>query len=227
MKKEITFSDLQELDYGRREAFNSLRTNLRFSGVDKKVLLFTSCLPDEGKSTVSFELARSLAENGKRAVYIDADMRKSVFLSRHKVKTVEKRIGGLSHFLSKQASVNEVICESNVEGLDVILSGTLTPTPTELLGSTLFPDMVTLLRSRYDYVIIDSPPLGSVIDAAIMAPFCDGVVIVIEANNTSRRLAVKVKKQLEMADCKILGVVLNKVKPEEHEYYKYYGEYKK
>ena len=227
-KKKIIFNELAEPDYARREAFNSLRTNLQFSGADIKAILFTSCKPDEGKSTTSFELARSMAEVGKRVIFIDADLRKSVTMNRYKA-TKEKdkgSISGLSHFLSKQAGLSDVICQTNVPGMDIIVTGPLSPNPTELLNGELFTEMIAVLKTQYDAVIVDAPPLGNVIDAAVIAPKCDGVVLVVEADQTSRRLAMDVKKQIELTGSKILGVVLNKVKVEKSRYYKYYGEYK-
>lgn len=227
MANKIILNNLEEMDYGRREAFNSLRTNLQFCGADLKTLLFTSCSPNEGKSTISFELARSMAENKQKVVLVDADLRKSVMLGRYKAQTTDKKVGGLTHYLSKQAKIDDILYETNIPGFDIILTGPLSPNPTELLGGNLFGELLETLRASYDMVIIDSPPLGSVIDAAVIAPYCDGAVLVIESNVTSHRLAVNVKKQLEMANCRILGAVLNKVKRENRKYYyKYYGEYK-
>ncbi|MBC6681065.1 CpsD/CapB family tyrosine-protein kinase [Zhenpiania hominis] len=229
MANQIIFNNLEELDYGQREAFNSLRTNLQFCGADLKVLLFTSCAPNEGKSTVTFQLARSMAENNKKVVLVDADLRKSVMLGRYKAQAADKKVGGLSHYLSKQAQISDILFATNIPNFDVILTGPLSPNPTELLGGPLFSELIERLRESYDMVIIDSPPLASVIDAAVMAPCCDGAVLVIESNATSHRMAVNVKKQLEMANCKILGAVLNKVKRDNSRYYykyKHYGEYK-
>lgn len=226
MGNRIIFNGLEEQEYGRREAFNSLRTNIQFCGADLKTILFTSCAPNEGKSTITFELARSIAENGKKVVLVDADLRKSVMLGRYKAQAAQKRTGGLSHYLSGQASIGDILCNTNIPNFDVILTGPLSPNPTELLNGELFEELLALLRVSYDMIIIDSPPLGSVIDAAVIAPHCDGAVLVIESNATSHRLAADVKKQLEMANCKILGAVLNKVKIEKTKYYKYYGEYK-
>jgi len=227
MMNKIVFKELEELEYGRREAMNSLRTNLQFCGADIKVILFTSCGPNEGKSTTSFDLARSMAESGKNVILIDADLRKSVMISRYKVQRSGTPIGGLSHYLSKQAQLNDIICATNIPGMHIIMTGPLSPNPTELLNGVLFEDLLNVLRANYDAVIIDAPPLGSVIDAAVIAPKADGVVLVVEANATSSRIAADVKKQLEMADCKLLGVVLNKVKIDRSKYYyRYYGEYK-
>ena len=197
MANQIIFNNLEELDYGQREAFNSLRTNLQFCGADLKVLLFTSCAPNEGKSTVTFQLARSMAENNKKVVLVDADLRKSVMLGRYKAQAADKKEGGLSPYLSKQAQISDILFATNIPNFDVILTGPLSPNPTELLGGPLFSELIERLRESYDMVIIDSPPLASVIDAAVMAPCCDGAVLVIESNATSHRMAVNVKKQLE------------------------------
>ena len=111
--------------------------------------------------------------------------------------------------------------------MDIILSGPLSPNPTALFSEKMFDVLLKTLRASYDFVIIDTPPLGAVIDAAVIAPKCDGAIIVLEANATNSRAAINVKKQLEMAGSNILGVVLNKVPVKSgNYYYKYYGEYK-
>lgn len=223
---KIKFNELYKPEYGRREALNSLRTNLQFSGVNLKTFLITSCGPDEGKSTVSFDIARSMAETGKRVILVDADIRKSVMISRHKIERLTRRIGGLSQYLTGIAEAEDIICETNIENFYTIMSGPVAPNPTEILNGDRFEDLMEKLRDEFDVVIIDSPPLGSVIDAAIMAPKCDGAIIVMASGEVSKRVALDVKKQLEVSGCRILGVVLNKVKMEKGQYSKYYGEYK-
>ena len=121
-----------------------------------------------------------------------------------------------------------MLCETNVNNLDMVFAGRTTPSPTELLGNQYFDDIIAYARENYDVVLIDSPPLGSVIDTAIIAPKCDGAVLVVEANKCSYRFVLDIKKQLEVTDCKILGVVLNKVKIEKGGYYnRYYKGYYK
>ena len=199
------------------EAYKSLRTNLQFCGEDKKVIAITSCTPNEGKSSVSMQLGISLAEIGKRVILIDADLRKSVLLGRTKT---EKSVRGLAHFLSGQASLEDVICATNIKNFYMIYSGP-------------FRSLLNALRKVYDYVIVDTPPLGSVIDSAIVAEICDGSIMVIESGVISYRFAQEVKSQLEKSNCPLLGVVLNKVDMQKQAYgkygkygqYKYYGEY--
>lgn len=220
--QEITLKNLTK-DYRSNEAYKTLRTNIEFSGSDKRVIVFTSCTPNEGKSTVSLSLAASLAEGEKRVLFIDADLRKSVMMGRHKITG---ELNGLSHFLSGQAELKDVICKTQNQGLSVILAGVVPPNPAELLGNHRFEAMLDGARKAYDYVIIDAPPLGSVIDAAIIAKSCDASVLVMAASTISYKFARTVKEQLEKAGCPILGVVLNKVDMKQNKYYgKYYGSY--
>lgn len=219
----ITFIKRANLDYRANEAYKTLRTNIQFCGSDVKVITFTSCTPNEGKSSVSFNLAVSFAEVGKRVVLIDADLRKSVLIGRYKVGEVEY---GLTHYLSGQKDLEEVLLMTDINHMDIIFSGSYSPNPAELLNHQRFSNLVQKLREEYDYVIIDTPPLGSVIDSAIVAKLSDGAVLVIEANAISYRFAQDVKDQLDKTDCRILGAVLNKVSMEKNSYYgKYYGKY--
>lgn len=220
---------VQEMDYSGTEAYKSLRTNLQFCEEDKKVIAVTSCTPNEGKSSVTMNLAVSMAEAGKKVILIDADMRKSVLVGRTKVRSSVK---GLTHYLSKQAPLIDVICSTNVKNLSIIFAGPVPPNPAELLGSRHFKAMLDSLKKVYDYILIDTPPLGSVIDSAIIAEECDGAMIVIESGVISYRFAQDVKQQLEKSNCPILGVVLNKVDMSRQGYYgkylgKYYGKYGK
>lgn len=216
-----------EKDYRSNEAYKTLRTNIEFSGSDKKAIVFTSCTPNEGKSTVSLSLADSLAEGGKKVLFIDADLRKSVLMGRHKVSGNK----GLSHFLSGQAEVREIILKTQNPNLYITFAGVLPPNPSELLGNNRFEAFLNGARKAYDYIIIDAPPLGSVIDAAVVAKNCDASVLVVASQTISYKFARVVKDQLEKADCPILGVVLNKVDMKRNKYYgnkyysKYYGDY--
>ena len=221
MKKvRITY---RKLDYSSDESYKSLRTNLLFCGDDKKVIALTSCTPNEGKSSVSMNLAVSLTESGKKVLLIDADLRKSVLVGRTEV---EGEVKGLSHYLSQQESLDNVIYATNIPHFHIIYAGTVPPNPAELLGGRHFKNLLKMVRDVYDYVIIDCPPLGSVIDAAIIAEECDGSVLVIESGVISYRFAQEVKDQLAKCACPILGVILNKVDMSKQGYYgKYYGKY--
>lgn len=215
----------EKSDYYVEEAFKSLRTNVQFCGEDKKVIVVTSSVPNEGKTNVSLNLAMSLTEAGKRVLFIDADLRKSVLAGRLQVTGIIK---GLTHFLSKQEKLQEIVCSTDIPNMYLVLAGPIPPNPAELLGSNLFEEMITAVRKVYDYVIIDSPPLGSVIDSAIIAEKCDGAILVVASDEVSYRFVQSVEQQLYKSGCPIIGAVLNKVdRTANGKYGKYYGRYMK
>lgn len=209
-------------DYRIREAFKSLRTNIEFCGGEVSVIAVTSCTPNEGKSSIAMEMAKAFAEAGNRTMLIDADMRKSVLVGRYRAGAVKL---GLTHCLIGRAEYPDVICQTNIENLFVTFSGPVPPNPSELLGSERFVAILKTLRNSFDYVIVDTPPLGSVIDAAVAAKNCDGTVLVVENNAVSYRFVQRVKEQLDKTGSRILGVVLNKVDMNGKGYYGHYGKY--
>ena len=221
--KEIALNLKSMQDYRINESYKQLRTNIEFSGEENKIIAVTSCTPSEGKSTVSLSTAYSLAEAGKKVLFIDADLRKSVLTGRYKVTGELK---GLTHFLSGQGELSEILCKTNEKGLFAIFAGPVPPNPAELLGSKKFAALLKEARNIYDYIIIDTPPLGSVIDSAIVSAVCDAAILVISANTISYKFARSVKDQLSKTGCNILGVVLNKVSMKQNKYCgKYYGKY--
>lgn len=220
-----------ELDFGEennyfvREAFNTLRTNILFCGKSVKTIVVTSCFANEGKTTVTMEMARSLAEADKKVLLIDADLRKSVAASRY---TKERGICGLSQLLSGQAELADALYHTQIPGFDMIFAGPFPPNPTELIGSEVFKALLDTVRPHYDYVFIDAAPLGMVIDAALMASVCDGALLVINQGKVKYRLAQNVRDQLQKSGCRILGVVLNQTERSRHrssnkDYYSHYG----
>lgn len=190
------------------EAIKTLRTNLMFSGADVRAVALTSFVAAEGKSTISFQLAASLAQAGKRVLLLDADLRKSNLMNRLKVRT---KVEGLSHYLSGMANVNDLLYETDLQGMYIMFAGSYVPNSAELLGSAAFGSLIAGLKDVFDYVIVDSAPLGQVIDCAVIAPVLDGVLIVIDATHNSYKMERRVKVQLEKSGGRILGVVLNRV----------------
>lgn len=223
---EMDFGDTS--NYFVREAFSTLRTNILFSGKNVKVIVVTSCMAHEGKTTVSFEMSKSLAEANKKVLVIDADLRKSVTVSRY---TKERGVCGLSQVLSGQVPLEQAIYRTQIPGLDIVFAGPYPPNPAELVGCPVFKEMLDCVRDAYDYIIIDAPPLGLVIDAAIMASVCDGAVVVINQGMIKYRVAQEVKAQLSKSGCRILGVVINQTQRKKRgvrgqsAYYSHYGEY--
>lgn len=221
--------ELKKTDYRTKEAYKTLRTNIEFCGRDIKTIALTSSTPNEGKTSVAIELAKTFAEAGNRTILIDCDMRKSVLIGRHNITGAKV---GLTHCLAGMNELTDVICQTNVKNLYLITAGPVPPNPSELLGTEDFSNLIKTLRETFDYVLLDTPPLGSVIDAAVVANICDGTLLVIENNAISYRFAQKVKDQLDKAGCRILGAVLNKVEMKArgkygygYGYGKYYGKY--
>lgn len=209
-------------DYNYNESIKTLRTNIQFCGSSVRTIMFTSSLPDEGKSELAFETAHSLTQIGKKVLLIDADIRKSVLITRYQL---EQEVCGLSQFLSGQKSLEEVLYDTNMELLSVIFSGPYSPNPAELLEEDLFRQMLEYAKEYFDYIIIDTPPMANLIDGAIVARHCDGAIMVIESGAISYRLEQKVKNQLEKSGCRILGAILNKVDIHNESYYGKYGRY--
>ena len=172
---KLELTDAKELTNQEKEVYRTLRTNLEFTGVENRVIAVTSCGPDEGKSTVSYNLGRTLASAGRTTLYIDADMRKSILANRHQIQGIEK---GLSHYLSGQADMTEVVYSTNKKNFFMLPCGLFSVNPTELLGNGRLDKLLEGLKKTFDYIIIDTPPLGSVIDAAVVAKRCDGSVLV-------------------------------------------------
>ena len=186
--------------------------------------MITSTLADEGKSTVSMNLCRSLAQLGSRVVLLDADMRKSVLADRF---TKERNLPGLSHLLSGRNGLEDVLMETDMDNFHMILAGRVPPNPAELLSSARMQKLIEICREEYDYVIVDCPPINLVVDAAIVAPLCDGIVMVVSSGNVPYRLAQGALDQLQATGCPVLGAVLNMVDQKNEKYYYRKGYYSK
>ena len=179
---EMEFGDSS--NYFVREAFNTLRTNILFSGKGVKVIVVTSCMAHEGKTTVSFEMSKSLAEANKKVLVIDADLRKSVTVSRY---TKERGVCGLSQILSGQVSLEQAIYRTQIPGLDIVFAGPYPPNPAELVGCPVFKEMLDCVRDAYDYIIIDSVPALVIADAMITSRVADLSIYVVREGLLDRQ----------------------------------------
>ncbi|GGE23019.1 tyrosine-protein kinase [Streptococcus himalayensis] len=207
------------------EYYNALRTNIQLSGENIKTIALTSVQPGEGKSTTSMNLAISFARAGYRTLLVDADIRNSVMLGG--VLKTRSSITGLTDYLSGNADLSNGLCDTNVENLFVIDSGQTSPNPTGLLQSKNFATMLEVLEQHYDYIIVDTPPVGLVIDAVIIAQKCDASLLVTQAGSIKRKAIQKAVEQLESTGTPFLGVVLNRYDLQVDKYGSYgaYGNY--
>lgn len=222
---KLELSD-QRLEFVKKaeEYYNALRTNIQLSGDKLKVIAVSSVRPGEGKSTTSTNIAWAFARAGYKTLLVDADIRNSVMSGVFKSR---ERITGLTDYLSGTRDLSHGLCETNVENLFVIQSGSISPNPTGLLQSPKFETMIETLRKYFDYIIVDTAPIGIVIDAAIVAQKCDASILVTEAGTTKRRDVDRAKQQLEQTGTPFLGVVLNKfdIQLEKYGSYGVYGNY--
>ncbi|HGQ2918130.1 TPA: polysaccharide biosynthesis tyrosine autokinase CpsD [Streptococcus pneumoniae] len=208
------------------EYYNALCTNIQLSGDKLKVISVTSVNPEEGKTTTSVNIARSFARAGYKTILIDGDTRNSVMSGFFKSR---EKITGLTEFLSGTADLSHGLCDTNIENLFVVQSGTVSPNPTALLQSKNFNDMIETLRKYFDYIIVDTAPIGIVIDAAIITQKCDASILVTATGEVNKRDVQKAKQQLEQTGKLFLGVVLNKldISVDKYGVYGFYGNYGK
>jgi len=203
------------------EQYRTIRTNIQYSTVDKnvKTLMVTSSGPGEGKSTTVANLAVTFAQQGKKVLLVDADMRKpTVHYTFNQTNTF-----GMTSVLTKQVSLEEAISETSVENLYVLTSGPIPPNPSELLSSKSMEQIFQTSENLFDIVLFDTPPLLAVTDAQILANRCEGTVLVVYSGKTEKDQLLKAKELLDSAQSKLLGVVVNNKKIQDTNYYYYYG----
>ncbi|WP_379970865.1 CpsD/CapB family tyrosine-protein kinase [Ectobacillus sp. sgz5001026] len=203
------------------EQYRNVRTNIDFASVDKEIrsVIITSSGPSEGKTTTTANLAVVFAQQGKKVLLMDADMRKPAL---HSMFDIENRLG-ITAVLSKQATLKECVYATKIENLDFMPCGAIPPNPAELLSSKKMEELLQEAYAIYDLVIIDTPPVLAVTDAQVLANIVDGIVMVVRSGQTEREAAIRAKGLLQSAKGKLLGVVLNAKKLKEQDYYYYYG----
>ena len=201
------------LDYHANEAFNTLCTNLFFTGADIKKIMVTSCHPQEGKSFVTMNLMRSLSGLGLRTVLVDADIRASAIQGVYGVQIDMPegcRYQGLTHYLAGQCSIDDIICKTDIPNAWMILSGKNVTNSLPLLNTPRLRNLLNALAGKFDVVLVDAPPVGTIIDAARIAGNCDGTLFVCQSGAIGFREFQEAYKQIEKTGCPILGTVLNK-----------------
>lgn len=196
-----------------REAYKTLRTNVNFALAEaegSKVILVTSAMQSEGKSLTALNLAISLAQTDHKVLIVDCDLRRPKL---NRLLDLSSALG-LSNLLMDSSQMDATIMSHETHGIDLLLSGDIPPNPSELLASAPMQKLLKALRDRYEYIILDSPPVNMVIDAVVLAQQCDGVLFVVKAEQSERGAVIHAVEQLEYAKAKLLGFLFNGVSPD-------------
>ena len=206
---EVIKPEIPEVSYRVNEAVNILRGNIQLSGNDIRTIAVTSAIAHEGKSSTAFRLAKSLAALEKKVLFLDCDIRNSNTQIRYNIHGKKM---GLSEYLCGSVERDKIIYHTDDPWFDMVFTGAVAPNPSELMSGDLFQKFIAFVRSIYDYIIVDTPPLNLVIDGLLIAKQCDGAVLVVESGLTERAQVEKARRQMVYADIKILGAVLNKAR---------------
>ena len=217
--KMITVTDPTSVD---TEQFNTIRTNIKFSNVDKdyKTLMVTSSNISEGKSTVSANIATTFAKQGLHTLLVDSDLRRPTINATFGIDNPQ----GLSNYLSERNfDINSIIYKTSVKNLYVMPSGPIPPNPSELIGSKRMAELIKKLSDQLDLVIFDAPPVLSVTDAQIISTNVDGTILVVRANKTEKAAVKEAVRLIKQVGGHIIGTILNDVEVKGSGYYGYYG----
>jgi polysaccharide biosynthesis transport protein len=211
------------------EAYRQLRTSVLLSspGHAPKTLVITSCVPSEGKTTTAINLAVSLAQTGARVLVIDADMRRPTIHTSFGIENQRGLCNVLANEMSEADTLN-LVQQEEQSGLYVLTSGPIPPNPAELIGSEQMRKLVLQLASTFDHIVIDSPPIASFTDGVLLSAISDGVILVINSSECSRKVVLRSQQALDEVGAKVLGVVLNRVDARSPDYYygyRYYSKY--
>lgn len=208
---KLQFKRFKGLDYACKEAINTLCTNLTFMGNDKRVLMFTSSQAHEGKSFLSMNCMRTLAQLGKKVVLVDLDLRKSQIHGKYGVQIQAGQGYGSVHYLAGMCSLNDALYETDIPGAYMIPIGREVTNSLALLSTPRLKRALDELKERFDFVLVDAPPVGVIVDAAEIAKHCHGTIFAVKYNTVSRRELAEAKMQIDRAGCPVLGAVLNDV----------------
>lgn len=206
------------------EAYRTLRTNIQYSSFDDKykLIVVTSAAPGEGKSTTAGNLALALAQDGKKVLLMDCDMRKPSIHRNFKVSNE----AGLSDLLANKRLIQDVVFKFN-DNLTIIPAGTIPPNPSEILDSNKMKTYLKEVREVFDYVIMDTPPIQAVTDAQVLSAISDGTLLVVRAEKTKKEAVVSSINAINTVNGTVIGTILNAVDKTISRHYYYYEEQKK
>lgn len=222
--KSVNIKLLKKLDYAGEEALNTICTNLTFSGRDIRKIVVTSNTQSEGKSWMTMHIAQNLASRGRSVVLVDGDLRRSFLVKRYGIEFMgNEESYGLAHLLSGQCALEDAIYATNIPNVCLVPVGRDVSNPVALIDTPFFRQTLDVLAGSFDFVIVDAPPIGMVIDAAEIATSCDGTVMLVEYKKTRLRELAICKKQMEKSGTPVLGCIINKVNFDSIAAKKYYN----
>jgi capsular exopolysaccharide synthesis family protein len=203
------------------ESYRTLRTNIQYSSFDKKykVIMITSSEQEEGKSTTAGNLALALAQNDKKVILIDCDLRKPSLHKKFKISNVV----GLSDVIIGKDEIASAIKRYNKD-LVILTTGKIPPNPSEMLASEAMTNLIEVLKETFDYIILDTPPVQAVTDSQILSTKADGTILVVRANKTKKDSIRNTVGLLKKVNANIIGIVLNGTEVKKNQYHYYYGE---
>lgn len=228
--RSIKFAKFPQLSYEVTEAVNTLCTNLTFTGRTYKKIMITSVTEGEGKSFLAMEIFRKMAELGKSIILVDADLRRSKIGVRYGVEYNTSSDLGITHFLAGKCTLEDILYSTNLRRAYYIPVGYYVSNSLTLISSPKFSDLLDQLAMQADYVLVDGPPIGLIVDPAEIAKSCDGAIFAVQYNRVHRGDLIEAEKHIERTGCVVLGAVLNNVPMHVYNSRKYqglYGKYRK
>ena len=200
------------MDFYGKESINTISSNLLFAGKEIKKIAFTSCVAGEGKSTMSLRVAINMAGRGKKTLLLDMDLRRSRLMQNAGIQAEDgQKVVGVAHYLAGHCSLDEVVYETDIENFYCIPIGRDVVNPLTMIDSVEFEELLEKMKEQFDLIIIDTPPIGLVVDAAEIAKHCNGIALVVEYGKRHKSELVNAVTQLKRSGCPILGCVIDKV----------------
>ncbi len=228
--RSLEFTEFPKLSYEVTEAINTLCTNLTFTGRTYKKIMITSVIEAEGKSFLAMEIFRKMAELGKSIILVDADLRRSRIVARYGVRYNTSSDLGITHYLAGKCTLEDIFYTTNLRRAYYIPVGYCVSNSLALISSPKFQDLLDQLSMQADYVLVDGPPVGLIVDAVEIAKSCDGTIFAVSYNRVHRSDLFEAEKQIERSGCSVLGAILNNVPMNVYNSRKYkglYGNYRK
>lgn len=209
---KIEITRFPELDYISAEGMNTLVTNLSYCGPSIRKIMITSRYAGEGKSYIAMNLMRTLAGLGRKVIVVDADLRASGIQTEYGLHTGGDKIVGLAEYLSGHCTLEQALYETDIPNAYMIPAGYEAPNPLQLIDTPAMQQLMDWLTTQYDVVLVDTPPVGILVDGVALAKYCDGALLVVAYRHGKRQEIGDAVENIKQTGCRVLGAVLNEVR---------------